>query len=77
MPVNGSFDPRRNLSDVFGFNVGGGVEHFAAEKLAVSGRVNYHTVMMENRNKFGEDFGNQGFLTFGAGVTFYLFTGGE
>ncbi|KPL00940.1 MAG: hypothetical protein AMJ91_02455 [candidate division Zixibacteria bacterium SM23_73_3] len=61
----------------FGFNVGGGVEYFAAEKLAVFGRVNYHMVMMEDKDKFGDDFGNQGFLTFGAGVTYYLFTESE
>jgi hypothetical protein len=34
-------------------------------------------VMMEDKDKFGDDFGNQGFLTFGAGVTYYLFTGSE
>ena len=60
-----------------GINVGGGVEYFATEKLAVFGRLNYHFVMMKDADKFGEDFGNQGFLTFGAGVTYYLFTGGE
>ncbi len=61
----------------FGINIGGGVEYFATEKLAVFGRVNYHMVMMEDKDKFGDDFGNQGFLTFGAGVTYYLFTGSE
>ena len=55
-----------------GINVGGGVEYFAMEKLAVFGRVNYHYVMMKDEDKFGEDFGNQGFLMFGAGVTYYL-----
>ncbi len=60
-----------------GINVGGGVEYFASEKLAVFGRLNYHFVMMKDEDKFGEDFGSQGFLTFGAGVTYYLFTGGE
>ncbi|MCK4224637.1 MAG: hypothetical protein KAX39_05615 [candidate division Zixibacteria bacterium] len=60
-----------------GINIGGGVEYFATEKLAVFGRLNYHFVMMKDADKFGEDFGNQGFLTFGAGVTYYLFTGGE
>jgi opacity protein-like surface antigen len=55
-----------------GLNVGGGVEYFAMEKLAVFGRVNYHYVMMKDEDKFGEDFGNQGFLMFGAGVTYYL-----
>jgi hypothetical protein len=61
----------------FGFNIGGGVEYFATEKLAVFGRLNYHMVMTKDEDKFGEDFGNHGFLTFGAGVTYYLFTGGE
>ena len=60
-----------------GINVGGGVEYFASEKLAVFGRLNYHFVMMKDEDKFGEDFGSQGFLTFGAGVTYYLFTGSE
>lgn len=60
-----------------GINVGGGVEYFATEKLAVFGRLNYHFVMMKDEDKFGPDFGNQGFLTFGAGVTYYLFTGSE
>jgi opacity protein-like surface antigen len=55
-----------------GINVGGGVEYFAMEKLAVFGRVNYHYVMMKDEDKFGEDFSNQGFLMFGAGVTYYL-----
>ncbi len=54
-----------------GINIGGGVEYFAMEKLAVFGRVNYHYVMMKD-DKFGEDFSNQGFLMFGAGVTYYL-----
>jgi hypothetical protein len=58
-----------------GINFGAGVEYFAMEKLAVFGRLNYHMVMMKNKDKFGEDFANQGFLTFGAGVTYYLFTG--
>jgi len=60
-----------------GINVGGGVEYFATEKLAVFGRLNYHFVMMKDEDKFGPDFDNQGFLTFGAGVTYYLFTGSE
>jgi opacity protein-like surface antigen len=55
-----------------GINVGGGVEYFAMEKLAVFGRFNYHFVMMKDEDKFGSDFGNQGFLMFGAGVTYYL-----
>jgi hypothetical protein len=55
-----------------GMNVGGGVEYFAMEKLAVFGRVNYHYVMMKDEDKFGADFDNQGFLMFGAGVTYYL-----
>ena len=59
-----------------GINVGGGVEYFAMEKLAIVGRVNYHYVMMKDEDKFGPDFGNQGFLMFGAGVTYYLFAGG-
>jgi len=46
-----------------GINFGAGVEYFAMEKLAVFGRLNYHMVMMKNKDKFGEDFGNQGFLT--------------
>lgn len=61
----------------FGINIGGGVEYFATEKLAVFGRLNYHMVMTKDEDKFGKDFGNHGFLTFGAGVTYYLFTGGE
>jgi len=61
----------------FGFNVGGGVEYFATEKLAVFGRVNYHMAMTKDTAKFGDDFGPHGFLTFGAGVTYYLFTGSE
>jgi hypothetical protein len=32
-------------------------------------------LIIKDKKKFGEDFGNQGFLTFGAGVTLYLFTG--
>ncbi len=55
-----------------GINVGGGVEYFAMEKLAIFGRLNYHMVMMKDEDKFGEDFGNQGFLMFGAGVTYYF-----
>jgi hypothetical protein len=55
-----------------GINFGAGVEYFAMEKLAVFGRLNYHMVMMKNKDKFGEDFGNQGFLTFGVGVTYYF-----
>jgi hypothetical protein len=55
-----------------GINIGGGVEYFAMEKLAVFGRLNYHYVMMKDEDKFGEDFGNQGFLMFGVGVTYYL-----
>jgi opacity protein-like surface antigen len=61
----------------FGFNLGGGVEYFAAEKLAVFGRLNYHMVMTKDKDKFGDDFGSHGFLTFGAGVTYYLFAGSE
>jgi len=60
-----------------GINIGGGVEYFATEKLAVFGRLNYHFVMMKDEDRFGADFDNQGFLTFGAGVTYYLFTGSE
>jgi hypothetical protein len=59
----------------FGINFGAGAEYFATPKLSVFGRINYHMVMMKDKAKFGEDFGNQGFLTFGAGVTYYLFTG--
>jgi hypothetical protein len=59
----------------FGINFGGGAEYFVTKKFSVFGRVNYHLVMMKDEKKFGEDFGNQGFLTFGAGVTLYLFTG--
>jgi hypothetical protein len=55
-----------------GINFGAGLEYFAMEKLAVFGRLNYHMVMMKNKDKFGEDFGNQGFLTFGVGVTYYF-----
>jgi opacity protein-like surface antigen len=58
-----------------GINVGAGVEYFVREKISVFGRLNYHFVMMKNKDKFGEDFANQGFLTFGAGATYYLFTG--
>ena len=60
-----------------GINIGGGVEYFAMENLAVFGRLNYHYVMMKDEDKFGEDFGSQGFLMFGAGVTYYLPIGGE
>jgi hypothetical protein len=60
-----------------GINFGGGVEYLAAEKLAVFGRVNYHMVMTKDEDKFGDDFGNHGFLTFGVGVTYYLLAGGE
>ena len=60
-----------------GINVGGGVEYFAMEKLAIFGRLNYHFVMMKDEDKFGEDFGHQGFLMFGAGVTYYLPIGTE
>jgi hypothetical protein len=58
-----------------GINFGAGVEYLVTSKFAVFGRVNYHLVMMKDEGKFGKDFGNQGFLTFGAGVTLYLFTG--
>jgi hypothetical protein len=58
-----------------GINFGAGAEYFVREKISVFGRLNYHFVMMKNKNKFGEDFANQGFLTFGAGATYYLFTG--
>ncbi len=61
----------------FGFNFGGGVEYFATEKIAVFGRANYHMAMTKDEDKFGSDFGPHGFLTFGAGVTYYLFTGTE
>jgi hypothetical protein len=60
-----------------GINFGGGVEYFVKEKLSVFGRLNYHMVMMKDEEKFGPDFGNQGFLTFGAGVSYYLFTGSK
>ena len=59
----------------WGINFGGGAEYFVAKKFSVFGRVNYHLVMMKDEKKFGEDFGNQGFLTYGAGLTLYLFTG--
>jgi opacity protein-like surface antigen len=55
-----------------GINIGGGVEYFAMEKLAVFGRLNYHYVMMKDEDKFGPDFGNQGFLMFGVGATYYF-----
>ena len=60
-----------------GINIGGGVEYFAMENLAVFGRLNYHYVMMKDEDKFGADFANQGFLMFGAGVTYYLPIGEE
>jgi hypothetical protein len=65
----------------FGINFGAGAEYFASSKFSVFGRINYHVVMMKDKDKFGKDFanegifGNQGFLTFGAGITYYLFTG--
>jgi hypothetical protein len=59
----------------WGVNFGGGAEYFVTAKFAAFARLNYHLVMMKDEKKFGEDFGNQGFLTFGAGVTLYLFTG--
>ncbi|MCK4385409.1 MAG: hypothetical protein KAW52_04010, partial [candidate division Zixibacteria bacterium] len=55
-----------------GINIGGGVEYFVMENLAVFGRLNYHYVMMKDEDKFGADFGNQGFLMFGAGATYYF-----
>jgi hypothetical protein len=55
-----------------GINFGAGAEYFVREKISVFGRLNYHFVMMKNKNKFGEDFANQGFLTFGVGATYYL-----
>lgn len=60
-----------------GINFGAGAEYFVREKISVFGRLNYHYVMMKDKDKFGEDFANQGFLTFGAGVSYYLFTGSE
>jgi opacity protein-like surface antigen len=60
-----------------GINAGAGAEYFVREKISIFGRVNYHFVMMKDKDKFGEDFANQGFLTFGAGVSYYLFTGSE
>jgi opacity protein-like surface antigen len=60
-----------------GINFGGGAEYFVKEKIAIFGRVNYHFVMMKDKDKFGEDFANQGFLTFGAGVSYYLFAGSK
>ena len=59
----------------WGMNFGGGVEYFVSSKFSAFARFGYHLVMMKDEKKFGEDFGNQGFLTFGAGVTLYLFTG--
>jgi len=59
----------------WGINFGAGAEYFTTQKFSVFGRINYHLVMMKDKEKFGEDFANQGFLTFGAGVTLYLFTG--
>jgi opacity protein-like surface antigen len=75
--VNERTDKLHRMGEEFkgsslGINVGGGVEYFAMENLAVFGRLNYHYVMMKDEDKFGEDFGNQGFLMFGAGVTYYL-----
>ena len=55
-----------------GINFGAGAEYFVREKISVFGRLNYHFVMMKNKDKFGEDFANQGFLTFGVGATYYL-----
>lgn len=55
-----------------GINVGGGVEYFAMENLSVFGRVNYHLVLMKDEDRFGADFDNQGFLTFGAGISCYF-----
>ena len=60
-----------------GINIGGGVEYFVMENLAVFGRLNYHYVMMKDEDKFGADFGNQGFLMFGAGATYYFPIGEE
>lgn len=55
-----------------GINFGGGTEYFVREKISVFGRLNYHFVMMKNKDKFGADFGNQGFLMLGVGATYYL-----
>jgi opacity protein-like surface antigen len=60
-----------------GINAGAGAEYFVREKISIFGRLNYHYVMMKDKDKFGEDFANQGFLTFGAGVSYYLFTGSK
>jgi len=60
-----------------GINFGAGAEYFATQKFSVFGRINYHLVMMKDKKKFGNDFGNHGFLSFGAGVTLYLFTGSK
>lgn len=61
----------------FGLNFGGGAEYFVTSKLSVFGRVNYHIVMTKDEKKFGSDFGNQGFLTFGAGLTLHLSIAGK
>jgi opacity protein-like surface antigen len=55
-----------------GINGGAGAEYFVREKISIFGRVNYHFVMMKDKDKFGPNFDNQGFLTFGVGASYYL-----
>ncbi len=58
-----------------GINFGAGLEGFpvsSAPELAFYGGLDYHFVFMKDEDKFGNDFENQGFFTFGAGIRYYF-----
>ncbi len=56
----------------FGLNAGAGLEYRVTDRLAVFAAGRYNYVFSKDEEKFGSDFGNQGFLGLGAGLTVYM-----
>ncbi len=72
MPVDNDGREEEFKASSPGISVGGGVEYSAMERLGLFGSVNHRYVIMEDEDKFGPNFDNQGFLMFGAGVNYYF-----
>lgn len=56
----------------FGWNTGAGLEVFLVRDLSLFAQVNYQYIYSEDKDKFGPDFGNQGLLQVGGGLSYYF-----
>jgi outer membrane protein W len=56
----------------FGMNFGLGVDYYVVKEWSVNLGVNYRYIFTEDKDKFGDDFENQGLLNCCLGFTYYI-----